>query len=471
VAHLEVGGVTAIDTSTNTVRHYASSPGTIGLDVAPNAERVWSTNAESNVVTVSEAATGKAIAEFGSTGKHAVRVKLTPDGKLAVVVNAASKSLALFDAATFAFVGSIPLGVEPKILTISPDGRRAVVTSPADDCAVIVDLTSRAVVARVATGKKPDGAAWARTAVPYSSRTTFTLPERDLVPEGIAHDPATGAFFLGSTYKRKIVRVDRSGTVTDFIREGGDGLLGVVGMKVDAKRRVLWALSGDAGENMPMRNMDAGGVGRSSAHAYDLGTGALMRRYSIDTRPAGHFLNDLAIDEKSGTVYATDSVAGAIYMFSLDRPPEVFVSTVDWPNGIALSEDGRRLFVATREGVVTVDTRSRNVTRIGMPDGDVIRADGLYVHRGALVAIQPSRTGLVVSRYVLDKTLTRVQRAEVIEGNHPAFLQPTTGVVTGDSFYYIANSQLQHFRKLWLENGSVPLDKLRDVVVLRVSLD
>ncbi len=41
------------------------------------------------------------------------------------------------------------------------------------------------------------------------STVAFTLPERDLLTEGIAYDPRTRAFFVGSVHRRKIVRVDR----------------------------------------------------------------------------------------------------------------------------------------------------------------------------------------------------------------------------------------------------------------------
>ncbi|HEY0096281.1 MAG TPA: hypothetical protein VGB96_18270, partial [Archangium sp.] len=48
------------------------------------------------------------------------------------------------------------------------------------------------------------------------STTAFTLSERDLIPEGIAHDPVTGTFFVSSIAKRKIVAVRPDGSVSDF---------------------------------------------------------------------------------------------------------------------------------------------------------------------------------------------------------------------------------------------------------------
>src|SRR5262245_28904920 len=69
----------------------------------------------------------------------------------------------------------------------------------------------------------------------------FVLQDRELIPEGIAYDPSSRTFFVGSTYERKIVAVDADGRARDFTSEKQDGLWGLVGMKVDAPRRLLWA--------------------------------------------------------------------------------------------------------------------------------------------------------------------------------------------------------------------------------------
>src|SRR5690606_4917995 len=47
------------------------------------------------------------------------------------------------------------------------------------------------------------------------SRTAFTIPERDLHPEGMAWDPVTRSIFSGS-FKGKIIRVDAQGAASDF---------------------------------------------------------------------------------------------------------------------------------------------------------------------------------------------------------------------------------------------------------------
>jgi len=167
---------------------------------------------------------------------------------------------------------------------------------------------------------------------------------------------------------------------------------------------------------------------------------------------AQHFLNDLTI-AANGDVYVTDSLAGTVYVLGTAAAalrPLVDPGTLPFANGIVLSGDERTLFVSTRDGLVALGVASRRVTPLGAG-----RADGLALHRGHLVAVQPWERGRVIVRHVLDGT--RRVRSEVIVPDHPEHLQPTTGVVVGDAFYYIANSQLQHFRALVRPDGTFPL--------------
>src|SRR5215475_3829983 len=54
-----------------------------------------------------------------------------------------------------------------------------------------------------------------------------TIPPPDLIPEGLAADPANGDFYLSSIFHRKIVRFRGDGAPRDFIASGQDGALGV----------------------------------------------------------------------------------------------------------------------------------------------------------------------------------------------------------------------------------------------------
>ena len=297
----------------------------------------------------------------------------------------------------------------------------------------------------------------------------FKIADPELIPEGITYDPLTKTFFVGSTFKRKIVAIDTSGKARDFTTEAQDGLFGIVGLRVDPKRRTLWAISSNAGGTMPARGLDKSCLGCSTVTSYNIDTGTLLRKYELPNKPAVHFLNDLAV-APNGDVFVTDTMSGNLYRIGLgDDALAAFVDlgAKTYPNGIDFAEDGRTLFVATALGLRRVNTADRTVTPIRMDAEKPPTIDGLYFDRGTLVAIQPFEPNRKVVRYVLDGD--NVAKVEVIEAEHPLMKQPTTGVIVGNDFYYIANAQLQVFRAMY-KDGAYDKSALAEVVVLKVAL-
>ena len=305
------------------------------------------------------------------------------------------------------------------------------------------------------------------------SRVAFRIEEKELIPEGIAYDPRARVFYVGSTFKRKIVSVDEKGVARDFTAEAQDGLLGALGMKVDAERRLLWVISSNAGGSMPGRGLGRDCLGCSAVFKYDLRTGSLVKKYALGNKPAVHFLNDLTLDPR-GDAFITDTVTGDIYLASRGKDElELFTSLGEkaYPNGIDLSADGRHLFVAAAGGIRAVSLRDRTSRTLRLPDGvSPAVVDGLYFYKGSLVAVQPFAEQRKLVRYYLDKGANAVVKVEVIEPEHPLFRQPTTGVIVGRDFYYIANSQLQYFRSIYKPDAAYDKGQLQSVVVLKVAL-
>ena len=124
---------------------------------------------------------------------------------------------------------------------------------------------------------------WIITAyVACAQGIAFTIPEKDLIPEGIAHDPITNKLYVSSTFKRKIIEIDMAtGQSKEFIREGQDEIPGVLGMRIDPKRRHLWVSAATAGEAMPVRGLEET-TDQTGLYQYDLSTGKLLMRYTLD---------------------------------------------------------------------------------------------------------------------------------------------------------------------------------------------
>lgn len=296
----------------------------------------------------------------------------------------------------------------------------------------------------------------------------FTLPERDLLTEGLAYDAAASRFFVGSVHHRKILQVDSSGRASEFVPSGRDSLWAPLGMRVDSARRVLWVAAAAIPQ---MLGYDSAQDGRSGLFRYDLKSGRLTGRYLIPDDSVGHLLGDLTI-ARNGDVYASDSRAPIVWRLqaghdSLD--PFVETSLILSAQGLALTPDDRTLYLADyARGILKIDLASRSTTLLPHRNGVLaIGIDGLYLVGNRLIGIQ---NGMEPHRVVALSMASRGDSLiglEVLERRHPAHAEPTLGVVVGRDFYYIANSQWERFGGA----GAVEKpDELAPPTVLRLRL-
>jgi hypothetical protein len=290
------------------------------------------------------------------------------------------------------------------------------------------------------------------------SAVAFSLGARDLVTEGITYDPASGDFFVSSVHHRKIVRVPSDGREQDFVAEASEGLLAVLGIAVDPPRRRLWACTAAVSQ---MLGYQKDLEGRTELVGFDLESGRRLLSLGPPQDGARHSFNDLTL-AGDGTVYVSDSVSGALYRLTPDAAElEVLVEPgrLLSPNGLTLSADQRRLFISdyprlTGLAVLQLDTRTLVFpTHQGAPT--LYGIDGLRRHGETLIAIQNGVRPHRVLRLRLDPDLSRVAEVRVLEKANPHFDEPTLGVMVGDRFYYVANSQWGSFDedgRIWPEN-------------------
>lgn len=319
------------------------------------------------------------------------------------------------------------------------------------------------LVAVVSSPAPPSGA--------HPSTIAFELPERDLLPESIAHDPADGSFYVGSMHKRKIVRIDAQGRVGDFVAPAGDGLWTVLGMKIDPRRRELWVATCNlgSGQRPPMIDPEPDTAGRAAVHRYDLRTATLIRRYEPVDAPKILCFNDLAL-AADGTVYLSSGPTGVWRIAEGTTSVEAFTPADGrFGNGIALSPDGHTLYLAVHDhGIVAIDIATRAGVPIPAPTEPHVKGiDGLYVHRGTLVGIQNGTKVHRIVRATLSGDGTAIERVDVLEEAHPRFDVPTTGVLVGDDLYYVATSQLDSIDPATHE---IAVDELEPNVILKLPL-
>jgi streptogramin lyase len=295
------------------------------------------------------------------------------------------------------------------------------------------------------------------------SHIAFTIPQKDMLAENVAFDPRDSSFYVGSTRHGKIVKRSRDGRVSDFVPTGRDGMWMVVGMKLDTRRNALWVNSSAQGNYIGLQPADQG---KAAFFRYDM-RGRLVKKY-VPREEGNHFFNDVAITP-DGALYITDMFAGSVYRIGDADSLELWIGPgkFSFPNGITSSADGRRLFVASREGISMIDVASRSADLLQPADGvDPLGIDGIYWHDGSLIGVQSGRRSRV-QKFAMDTQNKRLTSGEILEANHPMFMNPTTGVIAGSDLYYIANSQFSSFA-----NGQLyPQTRLFETVILRLPLN
>jgi len=297
------------------------------------------------------------------------------------------------------------------------------------------------------------------------SEIAFTLAERDLLTEGVAHDSETGAFFVTSVRARKIVKCERDGSPSDFIESGGDGIWSVFALAADPERRHLWACAAAMAQTP---GVDSTEVGRSGLFLYNLDNANLIRKVLLPPDSLNHILNDLCQDQ-AGNLYVTDNQIGTVYRLPVDGDRlEVLVPSgrLVSPQGIALSPDEKTLYVADYStGIYRVDpVTGETVLLESTPNSTLLGIDGLQSHGTDLIAIQNGVRPNRIIRVTLKSDQESIEAVEVIEANHPLIEEP----VVGNKLYYVANSQWGQLA----EDGSIrDPESLLDPVILMLPLD
>jgi hypothetical protein len=295
----------------------------------------------------------------------------------------------------------------------------------------------------------------------------FTIPEKGFIAEGVAYDPVTKSFFVSSVRRRKIVRIDGAGRRSDFVQAARDGLRGALGMRVDPKRRALWVAS----EAIPsMDGYEKDQPRAAAVFEYDVDTGRLRKE---QRPPAGAGdppgFDDLALAQ-DGTVFVNDGSNPRIWKIPPGGGLEVFLASDAFggTQGMAVSADGRTLYVSDYRSLLAVDIATRRVTPIRVPpDLALAGIDGLALSGRSLIAVQNGIIPHRVTRLDLASDGVKISRARILEMNHPDFDEPTLGVVVDGAFYFSAGSQGQKF--LNQKNPMLPAD-MRDAVILKLPL-
>ena len=314
------------------------------------------------------------------------------------------------------------------------------------------------LVARFEQNKKPV----------MGGKPAFNLLQKDLFPEGIARDERSGTFYISSVHHRKIVRFDSVKGAMDWVPEARDGLWSVLGIQTDSERRRLWVCSAAMDQT---KNLAPEDKGKTGAFLYDLDSGRLTKKFILNDQEGPHSLGDLVLGD-SGDVFLTDGTGGAIYYIAepnsdmvLFHKSELFHS----PQGICLSQDGSRLYVADyRNGILSVNLADKTVTVLDTAKPMALNGiDGMVRYKNRLIGIQNGIRPHRVVSWQLDEGGRRIESERILESNLDLYQEPTLGTVVGDRFLYVATSQWNRYDK---EQKPLPMDQLSEIQIREIPL-
>lgn len=277
---------------------------------------------------------------------------------------------------------------------------------------------------------------------PDDFQKTYALEGNDLYPEGLAFDPTTERFLVGSATLGKLTAIATDGEVSRFadpIEQGWSTL----GLAVDNTARIVWACASPIGE--------ADNDGADALWRFDADTGAdlgIIDLGSIDPRAQ---CNDVIVDAE-GIAFVTDPTRGKVYRIDPDASEaitvfaegEIFESSISGtgPNGLAFSPDGQALIVGTLipAQLIQVPLADPSSPVQLTLAGDNFAAgnplagpDGLIVHDGDLVVVMVDRIfRIALSTSDASGVVTRIDN-----GNRRGL---STATVAGGHLYVVKSN-------------------------------
>ncbi|RYZ00848.1 MAG: SMP-30/gluconolactonase/LRE family protein [Chitinophagaceae bacterium] len=296
-------------------------------------------------------------------------------------------------------------------------------------------------------------------ALPPPARTE--IRDAALIPEGIAVNPANGAVYVSSLHRRKVVQVRADGWLQELFPSGSNGFEMGLGMKVSADGKTLWICSAAPS-----------GSGPTGLFRYDLGARRIAARYTHDS---ALFLNDVVL-HPDGSVFVTDTYRGAVFRLPpggsalelWSREPALSLA-----NGIALSADGRFLFVASGDnGIQRVDIRTRSVESVSRGTRTDYAVDGLLAYGNGLIGVIGWPHDAPQQHRVIRYALTSdgyLDRATILRAADSLLQMPTTAAVRGGELLVLARTNVALFNRHNQDLERV-FDSLQRSIILRLPL-
>lgn len=267
-------------------------------------------------------------------------------------------------------------------------------------------------------------------------------PETVLV-EDIALD-GSGGFYASSVVSGSIIHTDAYGNSRPFVADESQQFGSFFGLAYErlARNPYLFASYGWVDQTK--------GLAKATAHTGILKlhptTGEIEGNWILPGGVEGQQIADLVASGRHG-VFATDGQSGKIFRINENTLEKLPLNvTLRSAQGIELLYDDSLLVADYGRGLWRINLESHEAKLLDVPDTvSLIGIDGLFTHRGSLIAVQNGVSPHRIIEIETDKNYEKVNGIKVLAQNLPEFDEPTLGISTRDGIMFVASSQWPKF--------------------------
>jgi DNA-binding beta-propeller fold protein YncE len=216
------------------------------------------------------------------------------------------------------------------------------------------------------------------------------------VPESVLYDTATGVIFV-SNVNGKPADKDSNGFIATVSTEG----------------KILnagWVKGIDAPKGMGILNKHLFVTNIDEVVEIDIPTATILKRHKVE---GSQFLNDIAIDIKTGMIFITDSGTGEVFVLLNDKViPWLQGAMFKGANGLYLSDS--LLYIGTGNSILQADIKTGEVV-ISVPNSGGV--DGLYLNSAGKFIFSDFKGSVFISgikkpELLLNTTLQQANAAD-----------------------------------------------------------
>jgi YVTN family beta-propeller protein len=363
------------------------------LAVSPDGTRLYVTAEEADALLVVDATEGTVLRRI-AVGRQPHSVALHPNGGTAYVSNRWSNSVSVVDLASGAVVDALNVGAGPAGLAATPDGASLYVANAMSDDISIVDLARGQERRRLSAGRSPQsvGLTPDGESAFITSRYTNGVPHRTT--------PITEVTVVSAgterVSRRALLRSAHDIEGIDFTPAGDLAVVTLVRPKNLLPATQVgrgWMLTFGIGVIEPgpggrVVQLLLDEVNAFFADPFDVVIGA-QGRHAFVTHSGADVVSVIDLDAVRELIEATPAERLADFADHLGLSARYVVTRIPTganPKGLALSPDGRRLYVAERleDRIAVIDTEALEVVgtiELGGPSPNRIRRGARLFHR------------------------------------------------------------------------------------------